>query len=1136
MEKKKKAIIVTSQLTKIMLITGLLLYHLQGYSSNLAYAQEQSFTFHLQNVTIAKVLQTIEEQSEFIFMYRADLFDVSKKVSVKADKMEVAQILDQILAGTGVTYEINDRQILLKKDVTQNVPQQSGKKKTIRGIVTDDATQEPIIGATIMIKGSNTGVTSNLDGDFSIECSEGDTLNVSFIGYQDKKVIIHSGNIYAISLKESTELLDEVVVTAFGVGQKKESLVGAVQQVKPQELKVPSSSLSTAFAGRMAGVIAVQRSGEPGADGANFWIRGKSTFSGATDALIIMDGVEISATELNALDPEVIESFSILKDATATALYGTRGANGVMIVTTKTGKNLDKPIINFRIEGSISSMTRVPEMVDGVTYMEMFNEAVSRPGCDVSPYSQDKIDGTRAGLNPYVYPNVDWYDEMFNNNAFSERVNFNIRGGSSRMDYFMSASFKHYGGHLKSLSKDYFSYNNNVRNFNYDFINNLNINATSTTKISLGLNLSVSDKKSPEDSMNDIFQSAMMANPVDFPIYFPSDDSDKNAVRWGDKQGGTLGQGWYGNPIADYVTGYKSNRKTTITANFKLTQDLDMITEGLRFTGLFSLKNYSSSTVTRSASYNHYYMSSYDPKTLEYEITRIGDEQSTALSNSGSQSGDRKMYFQAILDYNRTFDDAHDVNVMFLYNQEQYEVNGPGDLFSSLPQRKQGIAGRLSYAYDGRYFVEANFGYNGSENFAKGHRFGFFPSIALGYNISNEKFWEPIRPVISNLKIRGSWGLVGNDATGAGRFAYMEDLELGGTDSYTTGIRQDTSYDGPIWNRYFNPDLTWEVGEKINLGVDLQLFNDLNITFDIFKEKRRDIFMTRENSIPQIVGTGDTDITSNNGEMENKGIDFAVDYNKQITKDFFLSFKGTFTFARNKVLKMDEPPYLEYPGLSDVGHPLGTYWGYVADGLFKDQNEIDNSPRQDLGYTPLPGDIKYVDQPNAQGVCDGVINSNDRVAIGHPYDPEIVYGFGPSMKWKNWDFSFFFQGTARTSFMMYDIHPFGTTSIKNMFQFIADDHWSVDNPNPNAAYPRLTKDDNDNNDQYSTYWLRNAAFLKLKNAEIGYTYKGMRFYISGTNLLTFSPFKLWDPEMGGGNGLYYPTQRVFNIGFQMTIQ
>lgn len=529
-------------------------------------------------------------------------------------------------------------------------------------------------------------------------------------------------------------------------------------------------------------------------------------------------------------------------------------------------------------------------------------------------------------------------------------------------------------------------------------------------------------------------------------------------------------------------------------------------------------------------------MSSYDPSSMEYKITRIGDEQSTALTNDGSRNGDRKMYFQAILDYNRIFKEVHDLNIMFLYNQEQYDINGPTTLFSSLPQRKQGVAGRVSYSYDGRYYIEGNFGYNGSENFAKGHRFGFFPSIAVGYNISNEKFWQPIKPVISNLKIRGSWGLVGNDATNAGRFAYMEDLVLGGSDSYTTGIRQDTYYSGPSWNRYFNPDLTWEVGEKINLGLDLQLFNDFNLTFDIFREKRRDIFMTRENSIPEIVGTGETKITSNNGEMENKGLDLAIDYNKQITKDFFLSFKSTLTFARNKVLKMDESPYFEYPGLSDVGHPLGTYWGYVADGLFPDQETIDNSPRQDLGYTPQPGDIKYVNQPNAKGEYDNVINSNDRVAIGHPYDPELVYGFGPSMKWKNWDFSFFFQGVARTSFMMYGMHPFGTTSIKNMLQFVADDHWSVDNPNPNAAYPRLTKDSNGNNDQYSTYWLRNATFLKLKNAEIGYTYKGMRFYLSGVNLLTFSPFKHWDPEMGGGNGLYYPTQRVFNIGFQMTIQ
>ena len=1102
-------------------------------------AMEQNngvFSFKLQDVTVKDIFKYIEKNSEYIFLYSTDK-NLLKKINVDVNKKDITQVLDEILKNTTLIYDIDGKQIIIREKNASEKSQQktTQKKKTIRGIVSDDSTQEPIIGATIRVNGSMTGTTSNIEGDFVLECAVGDTLTVSFVGYQDRSVLVKSGNIYAIALKESAAELGEVVVTAFGVGQKKESLVGSIQQIKPQELKVPSSSLSTAFAGRMAGVIAVQRSGEPGADGANFWIRGKSTFNGNTSALIIMDGVEISSTELNALDPEVIESFSILKDATATALYGTRGANGVMIVATKNGKNLDKPIINFRLEGAISTMTRVPNMVDGPTYMKMFNEAVSRPGCDVSPYSQEKIDGTIAGLNPYIYPNVDWFDEIFNKSAFSERANFNIRGGSSKMDYFMSASFKHSNGHLKSLSKDYFSYNNNVRNYNYDFINNLNISATRTTKISLGLNLSVADKKSPLMDVNDIFQLSMEANPVDFPVRFPANMSDRDFVLWGDKPGGIHGQGWYRNPVAEYVTGYKTNLRTTITANFKLAQELDMITKGLKFTGLFSFKNYSSSSTERSASYNHYYMSSYDPSSMEYKITRIGDEQSTALTNDGSRNGDRKMYFQAILDYNRIFKEVHDLNIMFLYNQEQYDINGPTTLFSSLPQRKQGVAGRVSYSYDGRYYIEGNFGYNGSENFAKGHRFGFFPSIAVGYNISNEKFWQPIKPVISNLKIRGSWGLVGNDAN-AGRFAYMEDLVLGGSDSYTTGIRQDTYYSGPSWNRYFNPDLTWEVGEKINLGLDLQLFNDFNLTFDIFREKRRDIFMTRENSIPEIVGTGETKITSNNGEMENKGLDLAIDYNKQITKDFFLSFKSTLTFARNKVLKMDEPPYFEYPGLSDVGHPLGTYWGYVADGLFPDQETIDNSPRQDLGYTPQPGDIKYVNQPNAKGEYDNVINSNDRVAIGHPYDPELVYGFGPSMKWKNWDFSFFFQGVARTSFMMYGMHPFGTTSIKNMLQFVADDHWSVDNPNPNAAYPRLTKDSNGNNEQYSTYWLRNAAFLKLKNAEIGYTYKGMRFYLSGVNLLTFSPFKHWDPEMGGGNGLYYPTQRVFNIGFQMTIQ
>ena len=559
-------------------------------------AMEQNngvFSFKLQDVTVKDIFKYIEKNSEYIFLYSTDK-NLLKKINVDVNKKDITQVLDEILKNTTLIYDIDGKQIIIREKNASEKSQQktTQKKKTIRGIVSDDSTQEPIIGATIRVNGSMTGTTSNIEGDFVLECAVGDTLTVSFVGYQDRSVLVKSGNIYAIALKESAAELGEVVVTAFGVGQKKESLVGSIQQIKPQELKVPSSSLSTAFAGRMAGVIAVQRSGEPGADGANFWIRGKSTFNGNTSALIIMDGVEISSTELNALDPEVIESFSILKDATATALYGTRGANGVMIVATKNGKNLDKAIINFRLEGAISTMTRVPNMVDGPTYMKMFNEAVSRPGCDVSPYSQEKIDGTIAGLNPYIYPNVDWFDEIFNKSAFSERANFNIRGGSSKMDYFMSASFKHSNGHLKSLSKDYFSYNNNVRNYNYDFINNLNISATRTTKISLGLNLSVADKKSPLMDVNDIFQLSMEANPVDFPVRFPANMSDRDFVLWGDKPGGIHGQGWYRNPVAEYVTGYKTNLRTTITANFKLAQELDMITKGLKFTGLFSFKNF----------------------------------------------------------------------------------------------------------------------------------------------------------------------------------------------------------------------------------------------------------------------------------------------------------------------------------------------------------------------------------------------------------------------------------------------------------------------------------------------------------------------------------------------------------------
>lgn len=1024
------------------------------------------------------------------------------------------------------------------------VEQQKSVKTAVSGIVFDGQTKEPIIGGSVSIKGQQgKGTVTNLDGEFKLNCNVGDVLVITYIGYDAKEVKVTNLKVYSIEIYEATAQLGEVVITAFGAGQKKASMVGSVEQIKPAELQVPSASLSSAFAGRMAGVISVQRSGEPGADGASFWIRGKSTFSGATGALIVIDGVEAAASELNRIDAEVIESFSILKDATATALYGTRGANGVMIVTTKSGQNLEKPIINFRLETSLNQMSDVAKMADGTTYMNLYNEGASRPNSGYTPYSDEKIKGTIAGANPYIFPNVNWYDEIFKKNSFAQHANFNIRGGSRKMDYFMSASLRHNDGNLNSISKDYFSYNNNINYFNYEFVNNLNIYATPSTKIGLGLNLSVRDWKGPSKGIGDIFSSTMQYNPVDFPIMFPAGRyPGYNGILWGDKVGGTSNEGGYNNPVAEYVVGYKKKLDTTVSANFKIDQKLDMILKGLRFSGLFSYKHWAHTENSRSSAYNKFAISDYNRETMDYALERVNTQEvSTELKYKGSDQGygDRRIYFQAMLDYQHTFNEVHDLNVMALYNQNQYNVNSPQSFLETLPQRKQGFAGRASYAYDGKYLAEVNFGYNGSENFAKSNRFGFFPSFAVGYNISEEKYWDKIRPYVSKLKFRASWGLVGNDDTGAGRFAYLSDLLLNKAPQYTFGLSQNqTTGAGPIWKRFQNDAMTWETGEKWNIGLNMELFNSVGLSVDVFKETRSDIFMTRKNSIPDFAGFHkDASLFANYGKMENEGIELSLDYNKQLTKDFFLSFKGTFTYAHNTILVQDEPAGLDYPWRSQVGHSMDMYQGLISNGLFPDEESIRNACNQGRGLPVLPGDLWFLDQKNVYGVADGTIDENDQVYMGHPQNPEIVYGFGPSMKWKKWDCSFFFQGVARTSLMMSSIHPFGGgSSLAGIRQFIADDHWSEANPNPNARYPRLSVASNSHNTWNSDYWLRNAAFLKLKNAEIGYSFKSMRVYVSGSNLLTFSPFKHWDPEMGGGSGMKYPTQRVFNVGFQMTFK
>lgn len=796
------------------------------------HSQNAAMEFRFQDVTIEKALKEIEKKTGYNFFYNTKDFNVKRKISFSAKGMNLSEVLNGIFANSQVDYVINGTDIVLKR--REEVSNVSNEKYQIKGSVRD-GNGEPVIGASVVLKGhTETGVITDIDGNFVLTVpAKKVTLSISYIGYDPVNVEATVGTFVKVVMKESSQTLNEVVVVGYGT-QKKESVVGSVQMVKPDELKVPSSQLSTGFAGRLAGVVAVQRSGEPGADGADFWIRGISTFNGTRSPLIIIDGVQASSGDLNAIDPEVIESFSVLKDATATALYGSRGANGVMIVKTKSGRESDKAIVNIRLENAYSTHTKTPKFVDGVRYMEMYNEAVLTRGTGEVLYSDNKIAGTRAGLDPLIYPNVNWYDELFRSGAMNQNINVTIRGGSKKLDYFSSVSVNHDSGVLRNT--DDFSYKNNLNIMRYVFQNNFNLNLSKSSKLSLNLNVQLRDYSGPTSNTSDLFGMVMESNPVDFPVRFP-DDPNVDYIRWGGKSGGKYNSG-FRNPYAEMARGYQSQFESTVMANLKFEQKLDFITEGLSAEALFSFKNWSSTNTDRSAGYNQFQVINYNTDNLsDYTLNRIGSEQSTVLQTSNKSSGDRRLYIQAMINYNRTFNTVHNVSGMFLYNQDQYNGNAPEDLIESLPQRKQGFAGRVTYAYDYRYMAELNFGYNGSENFAKGNRFGFFPSVAIGYNISREKFFEKFSDVVSNLKLRASWGLVGNDQIGGERYIYLSNIELENGDlGYTTGRDQNISKNGPKYIRYANNDITWEVGSKWNFGIDLGIKNELNITFDIFKK------------------------------------------------------------------------------------------------------------------------------------------------------------------------------------------------------------------------------------------------------------------------------------------------------------
>jgi TonB-linked SusC/RagA family outer membrane protein len=1124
--------------------------------AGVTYSQVANINLNLDNVALEKVFDAIRRQSEFEFFYSNDKVNTSVKVSVQAKNAKITEVLDQILPDV-YEYRIDDRYILISKKNEAVLPMQPEEEESkLKGRVTD-TNGEALPGVTILIVGSTRGVISDEKGNFEMDnVAIGTKLTASQLGMQTKEFQFQGKGDLIIVLEENTNELDEVTIVAFGK-QKKESVVASITTVNTKDLKVSSSNLTTALSGRIAGVISYQRSGEPGQDNAQFFIRGVTTFgTGKADPLILIDGVELSTNDLARLNVDDIASFSVMKDANATALYGARGANGVILVTSKEGKE-GPAKFSFRMENAFSAPTQRIELADPFTYMRVANEAARVE--NAIPYSSEKIANTGVG-NPYVYPYTDWQELLFKDYTSNQRFNMNVSGGGKIARYYVAASYDRDNGLLKVDKRN--NFNNNIALNKYSLRSNVNINLTPTTELIVRLHGSFDDYKGPLDGGSALYTKSLRASPVGFPPYYPADAAHQftDHILFGSTDDVRSV-----NPYADMVKGYREYSKSLVLAQFELKQNLDFLVKGLSLRGLFNTTRYSYYDLTRSYGPFFYTLrdQDYDKLTDTYTLFPLNEVRITNYEpgyeelryNAGAKDVTSTIYYEAAVQYDNTFDKKHQVSGLLILTGRNELRGNAGDLQSSLAYRNIGLAGRLTYGFDSRFFIEGNFGYNGSERFAKEHRYGFFPSAGLGYLISNETFWEPLQESLSKLKLKATYGLVGNDAIGnaADRFFYLSNVNLDNSGTgYSFGSDFTHQRNGVSISRYSDPNITWETSYKQNYGIELGLFNQLEIQADYFRETRKNILMARA-SIPVTMGLQATPSASI-GESFSSGIDVSLDYSKVFTKDLWMTARGNFTYATSQFQVYEEPQYENTPYRSRIGHSISSLWGYVAERLFIDDEDVKNSPFQSFDEYG-PGDIKYKDLNG-----DDKIDEQDRIWVGFPSSPEIIYGAGFSAGYRNFDLSMFFQGSARSSFWIdaRQTSPFIDTdddghgnndmnvlSQNQLLKVIADNHWSENNPDPHALWPRLSfSREVYNNTQYSTWWLRDGSFVRLKTLELGYTLPEkitqkmgvgpLRLYLMGSNLFLWSKFKLWDPEMGG-NGLGYPLQRVVSIGININL-
>lgn len=1036
---------------------------------------------------------------------------------------------------------------------------------TVTGKISSDSSI--LQNVTVQFKGNIKRATqTNGSGNYTLKVPASGTLVFTIVGYDAQELPINGRSTINVLMKPVDNALNDVVITGFGGTQKKASQVSSITTVDVKDLKGATGNLTNTLAGRIPGMISFQQGGEPGlgTDNSSFYIRGLSTFgTGKQDPLILIDGVESSAIDLARLQPDDISDFSVLKDAAAASVYGARGANGVVLVNTRSGK--DGPAkFYFRGENRLSRNTKDLKLADNITYMQLANEAaVTRSPLAIQPYTQNKINHTIAGDDPNLYGNNNWINKLIKKQTSNQSYNLNISGGTARARYYVAGTYNQDNGILNVDPIN--NFNNNIKLKNYSIRTNINLQLTATTELIIRVYGQFDDYNGPlpgvDDNGNAIsggastFRNALKANPVMFPAVYPQSKLQYiEHPLFGSAQtvnGGGVTSTLYVNPYAEMVKGYSVYKTSNIQPQIELKQNLNAITPGLSFRTMGYLRRSSYYAVNRS--YNPFYYSAIiNPSTQQYNLQALNDGGATSVGTVGTEylgyaegpkTVDSRFWLEGSLNYNHNFGKST-VGGSLISVISNYETGNAGSVTASLPQRNETFSGRFTYGYDNRYLAEFNFGYNGSERFAASKRFGFFPSAGVGYRISNEKFFEPLKNVINDLKFRATFGLVGNDQIGNinDRFFYLSNVNLNDGGFGTSFGRNDgvaTYYrPGVSTSRYANNDISWEKSQSLNLGMDLKMFRDFTLTVDVYKQWRSQILQPKA-SIESAAGFSAIP-SANFGKAETQGIDLAASYQKSLSKNTWINIRGTFTYATSKVKVTNEVKYpdnLTY--LSRVNHSISQTWGLVAERLFVDQKEVSNSPVQYGDNGLLAGDIKYKDVNG-----DGVINNDDMVPIGLPQQPEIIYGFGASMGSKRFDFSFYFQGSARSSFFInpYNIQPFYTNGgyQNNLLQVVADGHWSEDKENPYAFFPRLSTWRVNSNNATSTWWMRSGDFLRLKSVEMGYTIpdikllklKATRIYFTATNVFLISSFKLWDVEMGG-NGLSYPIQSVYSVGAQL---